>query len=159
MATIPTLFCNSLRRRPSFASAIPKLQQQSQFVVQGTHAHDSRTIALAQIMPQNGSSLHTTLPSPSRPRSIHSVAQRLRLATYAFCSCRLLELPTTSSRPQPSESDISLCSLLSRLPSSSCSIRRATLHSIAQSISKRSQTTRPLKEHAVSSRTPSCKQR
>lgn len=32
----PTLFCNSLRRRPSFASAIPTLLRQSRFVVRGT---------------------------------------------------------------------------------------------------------------------------
>ncbi|KAL9532016.1 hypothetical protein SMMN14_04746 [Sphaerulina musiva] len=52
----PTLFCNSLRRRPSFASAIPTLLRQSRFVVreQLLDTHDVAVPITWEVHPQAG---------------------------------------------------------------------------------------------------------
>ncbi|KAI5366012.1 hypothetical protein Slin14017_G036520 [Septoria linicola] len=56
MATIPTLFCHTLRRRPSYAAVIPKLLAQTQYVVREEllKTHDIAVPISVEVDPQSG---------------------------------------------------------------------------------------------------------
>ncbi|KAM3419678.1 hypothetical protein BST61_g3011 [Cercospora zeina] len=63
MAVVPTLFCNSLRRRPSYASAIPTLLAQANYdhiPEQLLNTHDIAVPITVETEPRNG------LPRPTR---------------------------------------------------------------------------------------------
>lgn len=120
MAVVPTLFCNSLRRRPSYASAIPTLLAQAKYDVRGPFLLSEIAVQLLLTACQSSYSTRTTSLCPLLSRLTHALAFRSRPVTSASCCYHLPPWRAASWRRPWSASNTFRSSQPNRLPLSSC---------------------------------------